>query len=165
MTALGSWVNKAAPVALAYRTGAIPQKRGPEQRSGSMSCARPTPIRPGPTASRLRPPGLLTLYDWCYARKRGWARRVERGQDILRRLYSLAHNAIRFVCGLYGRCSQWLRLASAGARCCRLLCTELRSKRKALLKAQGCRLLRTVKSPSLQSRINSSMAPLRPPPK
>jgi hypothetical protein len=31
----------------------------------------------------------------------------------------------------------WLRLASAGARCCRLLCTELRSKRKALLKAQG----------------------------
>jgi hypothetical protein len=62
MTALGSWVNKAAPVTLAYRTGDIPQKRGPEQRSGSMSYAQPTLIRPAPTASRLRPPGLLTPY-------------------------------------------------------------------------------------------------------
>ena len=59
---------------------------------------------------------------------------MERGQDILRRLYRLAHTAIRFVCGLYGHCSQWLRLASAAARGCRLLCTELRSKRKPFLK-------------------------------
>jgi hypothetical protein len=73
------------------------------------------------------PEKTQTLLTWEGAR-------VERGQDILRRLYSLAHTAIRFVCGLYGHCSQWLRLASAGARCCRLLCTELRSKGKPFLK-------------------------------
>ena len=66
--------------------------------------------------------------------REGEARRVERGQDILRRLYSLAHTANRFVCGLYGYCSQWLRLASAGARCCRLPCAEPRSKSKPFLK-------------------------------